>query len=367
MASFLHRAAVNAALDLVRSRQNIRNIPLDELEPVLAEPAHRSPDRAQSSSEIRDWLRGALARLNPRIAQMFALRFFEGRDNPEIARLLNTTPGTVAVTLVPHARPAGKGISSLRGRCRMTPAEFNPMDPELEKAVQEIRDDAPDPAVVEAAAARVWARLAEAAALLSHEPIRTCADFQALLPDYRAGRLPRGARDPAERPPARMRGLPQSLRRQSGRNARRGGPSPRQPHGALGCRCRRGCRRGPLGVGGPDQFGGRTGRAIVQAVNGTLYEVSAAGIRPLAAGQDLPDGVELRTAKDSDAMLQLHDGSVVELRERSGFSTTQTASDLTIRLGRGSIIVQAAKRRSRTPVSSPPPIAAWPLPAPCSA
>ena len=65
MASFLHRSAVNAALDLVRSRQNIRNIPLDELEPVLAEPAHRSPDRAQASDEIRDWLRGALARLNP--------------------------------------------------------------------------------------------------------------------------------------------------------------------------------------------------------------------------------------------------------------------------------------------------------------
>src|SRR5690349_18333609 len=39
--SFLHRAAVNAALDLVRSRQNIRSIPLDELEPVLSESAHR--------------------------------------------------------------------------------------------------------------------------------------------------------------------------------------------------------------------------------------------------------------------------------------------------------------------------------------
>jgi RNA polymerase sigma-70 factor (ECF subfamily) len=99
MASFLHRAAVNAALDLARSRQNIRNIPLDELEPVLAEPASRSPERALQSNEIREWLRGALARLNPRIAQMFALRFFEGKDNPEIARMLSTTPGTVAVTL----------------------------------------------------------------------------------------------------------------------------------------------------------------------------------------------------------------------------------------------------------------------------
>ena len=99
MASFLHRAAVNAALDLVRSRQNIRSVPLDELEPVLSEPAHRNPDRIQHSGEIREWLRGALARLNPRIAEMFMLRFFDGKDNPEIARLLKTTPGTVAVTL----------------------------------------------------------------------------------------------------------------------------------------------------------------------------------------------------------------------------------------------------------------------------
>jgi len=99
MSSFLHKAAVNAALDLVRARQHVRQVPLDEWEPVLAESAHRRPDRLQTSNEIREWLRGALARLNPRIAQMFVLRFFEGKDNPEIARLLDTTPGTVAVTL----------------------------------------------------------------------------------------------------------------------------------------------------------------------------------------------------------------------------------------------------------------------------
>lgn len=99
MSSFLHRAAINAALDVVRARHNVKNVPLDELEPVLAEPAQHRPDRLTDAGEIRDWLRGALARLNPRIAQMFILRFFEGKENPEIARLLNTTPGTVAVTL----------------------------------------------------------------------------------------------------------------------------------------------------------------------------------------------------------------------------------------------------------------------------
>lgn len=99
MPSFLRRAAVNAALDLVRARQNIRNVPLDDLEPFLAESPHRDPERLRNSGEIREWLRGALSRLNPRIAQMFALRFFEGKANPEIAQLLNTTPATVAVTL----------------------------------------------------------------------------------------------------------------------------------------------------------------------------------------------------------------------------------------------------------------------------
>ena len=97
--SYLHRAAVNAALDLMRARQNIGNVPLEDLEPVLAAPAFESPERAQSSNEIREWLRKTVARLNPRVAEMFVLRFFEGKDNPEIARLMNTTPGTVAVTL----------------------------------------------------------------------------------------------------------------------------------------------------------------------------------------------------------------------------------------------------------------------------
>lgn len=97
--SFLHRAAVNAAVDLMRARQNIKNIPLDEMEPVLAESPHRNPERSHHAGEIRDWLREAVGRLNPRIAEMFSLRFFEGMENPEIARILKTTPGTVAVTL----------------------------------------------------------------------------------------------------------------------------------------------------------------------------------------------------------------------------------------------------------------------------
>ncbi|MFN0164970.1 MAG: RNA polymerase sigma factor [Bryobacteraceae bacterium] len=94
--SYLRRAAVNSAIDLVRSRA-AQMVPLEEA-------AHRqteflAPDRASSSAELRAWLRRAIARLHPTAAQMFVLRFFEDKENPEIARMLGTTPGSVAVTL----------------------------------------------------------------------------------------------------------------------------------------------------------------------------------------------------------------------------------------------------------------------------
>lgn len=97
--SYLHRAAVNAALDLMRSRQKAHSMPLEEVEPEPAESPSLAPDREHASSEIRTWLRNTVARLSPRAAQIFALRFFEELDNIEIARMLGTTQTTVAVTL----------------------------------------------------------------------------------------------------------------------------------------------------------------------------------------------------------------------------------------------------------------------------
>ena len=99
MEAYLRRAAVNAALDLVRSRQAAPQVPLEDVAPLLPENASLAPDRLHRSSEIRHWLRQAVARLSPRAAEMFALRFFEGRDNSEIAEALDTTPASVAVTL----------------------------------------------------------------------------------------------------------------------------------------------------------------------------------------------------------------------------------------------------------------------------
>jgi hypothetical protein len=196
--------------------------------------------------------------------------------------------------------------------------------------------------VVEAAAARVWARLAEA----GQHHIRGCADFQSLIPEYRAGRLT----------PARAMLLQDHLHQcVACRHVFEGKvvafPAPRAARRTVHT-VRWAVAAVVVAAAGlsiwvaVDQFGTHTGRAIVQTVNGTLYEITPAGIRQLAAGQELPDGVEIRTAKDSDAMLELRDGSVVELRERSGYSASQTGTDLTIHLDRGSIIVEAAHRRS---------------------
>ncbi len=225
----------------------------------------------------------------------------------------------------------------------MNHAEFEPIDPRLEQAVMEMRNDNVDEAVIEAAANRVWERLAAAQ---KGDHIRGCADFQALIPEFRAGRLP------AARATLLQDHLHECVacrRVYEGRVVSM--PAATEPRRAAAQYRWAAAAVVVIGVGATvwfavGQYGGGSGRALVQAVNGTLYEVAADGnLRPLAVGGDLRDGVEVRTARDSDAMLQLRDGSVVELRERSGFSTTATASDLTIRLSHGSIIVQAAKRR----------------------
>ena len=95
--SYLRRAAVNRALDLWRSRSIQAQVPIEE--GTFPSRFQASPEQAQSSAELRHRLRQALAKLHPRMAEMFALRYLEGLDNPEVARLMQTSQAVVAVTL----------------------------------------------------------------------------------------------------------------------------------------------------------------------------------------------------------------------------------------------------------------------------
>jgi RNA polymerase sigma factor (sigma-70 family) len=97
MGSYIRRAAVNSALDLLRSRSVQSQVPIED--GFLPAHSHDSPEQAQSSAELRRRLRQALAKLHPRTAEMFALRYLEGLDNPEVARIMQTSQAVVAVTL----------------------------------------------------------------------------------------------------------------------------------------------------------------------------------------------------------------------------------------------------------------------------
>jgi RNA polymerase sigma-70 factor (ECF subfamily) len=95
--SYLHRAAINAALDVVRARRASRTDGLDGVDPV--EDPRSGPERRRGDGEIRAALRLAMARLSPRAAEVFALRYLEGYDNHEIARMLGIPRMTVGVVL----------------------------------------------------------------------------------------------------------------------------------------------------------------------------------------------------------------------------------------------------------------------------
>ena len=86
--SYLRRAAINAALDVIRARQADREVELTDLP---AEPAQDDP------RELRQALGRALAQLKPRSAEIFAMRFLEGFSNPQIARMLGISQVLVAV------------------------------------------------------------------------------------------------------------------------------------------------------------------------------------------------------------------------------------------------------------------------------
>ena len=94
--AYLHRAAINIALDIVKQRA--RNTTSHDLEDRLEDRAPQ-PDRQHDATRIQAWLRQALTELNPRAAEIFVLRYVEGYDNAEIAKLLGASRGTIAVLL----------------------------------------------------------------------------------------------------------------------------------------------------------------------------------------------------------------------------------------------------------------------------
>jgi len=103
--SYFRRAAVNASLDVIRSRKAENAVPLQE----------NAAESGGADRDLRQQLREAFAKLSPRAAEIFALRFIEGLSNAEIAEMLGMSQVLVAVTLHRARRQLQKEIRFERG------------------------------------------------------------------------------------------------------------------------------------------------------------------------------------------------------------------------------------------------------------
>jgi RNA polymerase sigma-70 factor (ECF subfamily) len=101
--SYLYRAAINGALDLLRRGKAAPTEPLDEATHTFLAARGSAPDADLSNQELGNSLRRALSDLPERAAEMFSLRYLEGLGNREIAAMMGTSQAVVAVTLH-HAR-----------------------------------------------------------------------------------------------------------------------------------------------------------------------------------------------------------------------------------------------------------------------
>lgn len=220
---------------------------------------------------------------------------------------------------------------------------------QLDTVVTGIRHAELDDRAAAAATERVWQRIAGGL----ERPIDGCGDYQRLIPDLVAGRLPEArallVADHTRECVACRRALLE---------ARTGRPAAVETHTAA---ARWSLPRrywiaaaavvalglglvGIVAVGG--SMADRRLSATVDSANGTLQRVELMRTAELAKGDTVRSRQLLRAAGASGAQLLLADGSRVEAAARSELELRGGLRGTTIRLRRGNIIVHAADQGS---------------------
>src|SRR5687768_8583118 len=97
--AYLSRAAINASLDLLRSRTRARTVNLEDFDSQSLASKSRTPEAEHNDRELQALVRQAVARLGKTAGEMFVLRYYEGLDNREIAAAMKTSPLVVGVVL----------------------------------------------------------------------------------------------------------------------------------------------------------------------------------------------------------------------------------------------------------------------------
>lgn len=225
----------------------------------------------------------------------------------------------------------------------------------LDESVRALREDVPSSEQLDNAGARVWARLQNQDVAADVEQIRGCTDVRLLLPARAARKLSASRALLVEDHLRECAACRNYAHTGSAQPLAWEMPKPKlakligQPWG--GPRFAMAAAALVVLVGasllvasylqtpsGP--------RATLQSANGAIYRVTASGTEPIQAGAQLSEGELVRTSGGAHAFVQLRDGSIVEMAERSEFSVSSGRRDTTVHLDQGRIIVQAAHRRT---------------------
>jgi FecR protein/Protein of unknown function (DUF3352)/Putative zinc-finger len=232
-------------------------------------------------------------------------------------------------------------------------------DARLDQAISELRAEQPDPKTLAASAEHVWqkvqAGLGEEATANALHPIRGCADIRAMLPAFHQQELA----------PARALIVEDHLRECVSCRSYAHGRTVEGKAGAL-------WQMEPVSRGFQWSFGSLSfagaalavlvalswtgyswyiagppgSRASVDSIAGQAYSIGLTGERALKPGDEITQGEFIRTAANSHAVLRLFDGSKVEMNQRAEFAVSANRRNTTIYLDQGSIIVQAAHRKT---------------------
>ena len=97
--SYLHRAAVNASLDLLRGRTRSRSVSIEEVAFDAPHSSEPSPETQLVDRELQNQIRRSIATLGPKAAEIVVLKYFEGHSNLEIAEMLGTSQMVIGVLL----------------------------------------------------------------------------------------------------------------------------------------------------------------------------------------------------------------------------------------------------------------------------
>ena len=228
----------------------------------------------------------------------------------------------------------------------------------LDEVTAEIRNEKINPVAVSAAADRVWARVSAAAGetevkLPTVDRIEGCADYQSLIPAYLAGKLSEARSlllvdHTHECIPCRK-----AMNEARSRRSATIKPAVSKSRFTLQPAVMRWAVAAAVVIGVGllaipvmqkiwpyGDF-----EATVQAAEGQVYQVADTHTASVSAGAKLQKGEIVRTAKDGRAVVQLGDGSLIEMKDRSELYLTKSGQGTTIHLSRGSIVVEAAKQK----------------------